>query len=86
MNGRQADGTKPAGKEYTYYAFISYKRQDEKWAKWLKRKLTSYRLPSRICREHRELPKRLSPVFLDRTNLTPGLLEEGLKSEVQAAR
>lgn len=22
-------------KQYTNYAFISYKREDEKWAKWL---------------------------------------------------
>jgi hypothetical protein len=25
-----------------YYAFISYKREDEKWARWLQRKLESY--------------------------------------------
>ncbi len=33
---------------YTYYAFISYKREDEKWAKWLHKKLQEYRLPSQI--------------------------------------
>ena len=24
-------------KQYEYFAFISYKREDEKWAKWLQR-------------------------------------------------
>lgn len=28
--------------QYTYYAFISYQRKDEKWAKWLQRKLENY--------------------------------------------
>ena len=28
-------------KRYTYFAFISYKRENEKWAKWLKKGLTS---------------------------------------------
>ena len=31
--------------QYTYYAFISYQRKDEKWAKWLQRKLENYKLP-----------------------------------------
>ena len=30
---------------FEYYAFISYKREDEKWAKWLQNKLEGYRLP-----------------------------------------
>ena len=33
-----------AAKEY--YAFISYKREDEKWAKWLQRELEHYLLPA----------------------------------------
>lgn len=32
--------------EYKYLAFISYKREDEKWAKWLQRKLEHYKLPT----------------------------------------
>lgn len=35
---------------------------------------------------HPNLPKRLIPVFLDKTNLTPGYLDEGLRSEVQSAK
>ena len=31
---------------YDNYAFISYKREDEKWAEWLQRKLEGYKLPT----------------------------------------
>lgn len=31
-----------------YYAFISYKREDEKWAKWLQHKLEHYRFPTNL--------------------------------------
>ena len=32
-------------KDYKYYAFISYKREDEEWAKWLQNKLEYFKLP-----------------------------------------
>ncbi len=77
-----------AGSEnaYTYFAFISYKSADEKWARWLKRNLQRYRLPARTHRKHPQIGLRCSPVFLDKTNLTPGLLDSGLLDEVQSAR
>ncbi len=45
---------------FEYYAFISYKHEDEKWAKWLQDKLASYRLPSAIRKEIPRLPKHTS--------------------------
>ena len=30
-----------------YFAFISYKREDEEWAKWLQHKLEHYKSPAR---------------------------------------
>jgi len=54
---------------YEYHAFISYKREDEKWAKWLQNKLERYRLPSAIRKEIPRLPKTLRPVFRDKTDL-----------------
>lgn len=71
---------------YTYFAFISYKSADEKWARWLKHNLQRYRLPARTHRKHPQLDRRCSPVFLDKTHLTPGLLDSGLADEVQSAR
>ncbi|MCR4655458.1 MAG: TIR domain-containing protein [Lachnospiraceae bacterium] len=79
------DPNQPLG-QFTYFAFISYKHADGKWADWLQRSLQSYRLPQKTHKRYPELPLRLTPVFLDKTNLTPGILDEGLKNEVQASR
>lgn len=48
---------------YKYLAFISYKREDEKWAKWLQNILEHYKLPisvrkadsSRSAMKHNDL-------------------------------
>ena len=60
-------------KEYTYYAFISYKREEEQWAKWLQRKLEHYRFPTNL-NGRENLPERIYPTFRDVTDLTPGQL------------
>ncbi|MDO4563815.1 MAG: toll/interleukin-1 receptor domain-containing protein, partial [Clostridia bacterium] len=73
-------------KKYTYYAFISYKHEDAEWAKWLQKQLHSYRLPSKICKQYAGIPRRLSPVFLDKTDLTPGGLDMGLSENVGASK
>ena len=31
---------------FSYIAFISYKREDEEWAKWLQKQLEYYKLPA----------------------------------------
>ena len=58
-----------------YYAFISYQRKDEKWAKWLQDKLEHYRFPTNL-NGRTDLPKQIYPTFRDVTDLTPGLLSE----------
>ena len=58
-----------------YFAFISYKREDEKWAKWLQHKLEHYRFPTNL-NERTDLPKNIRPTFRDITDLTPGVLAE----------
>lgn len=71
--------------DYLYYAFISYKHEDKKWAGWLKRKLEAYRLPIRTRRHYRELPVRTYPIFYDKA-LRPGLLDQQVRDEVQSSR
>ncbi len=71
---------------YTYYAFISYKREDERWAKWLQRKLESYRLPSLVRSEHPSLPRYIRPIFRDSTDLVGGILAERLHEELEKSR
>lgn len=56
-------------KGFDYYAFISYNHKDAKWARQLQRQLEHYRLPSALCREQPDLPKRITPVFLDSSDL-----------------
>jgi tetratricopeptide (TPR) repeat protein len=58
-----------------YAAFISYSHSDRRWARWLHRAIETYRLPLVL---HREREGRstgsstLSPVFLDREELSSG--------------
>ncbi len=66
-------------KPYEYFAFISYKREDEKWAKWLQKKLESYSLPTAIRKEKPELPNKIRPVFRDQSELSGG----NLKAEIE---
>lgn len=54
-----------SNKQYEYFAFISYKREDEKWAKWLQRKLEYYKLPSSVRKDNPDLPDKIRPVFKD---------------------
>jgi len=73
-------------KEYSFFAFVSYCREDEKWAKWVQKKLEAYRLPSKIKRENQEIPKRIAPVFRDKTDLAGIVLEEALHQELEDSR
>ena len=69
-----------------YYAFISYKREDEKWAKWLQKKLEGYKLPSVIRKERPELPKYIRPIFRDSTDLSGGVLVDQLRQELLCSK
>lgn len=70
-------------KNYKYYAFISYSRQDEEWAMWLQHELEHYHLPDNL-KNHEDLPKEFRPVFRDVDELKAGNLPdqiyEALKS------
>ncbi len=70
------------GKEY--YAFISYKREDEKWAKWLQNKLEHYRFPTNL-NGRTDLPKNIRPTFRDVTDLNPGLLAEEINKALRSS-
>ena len=58
-----------------YFAFISYKREDEKWAKWLQHKLEHYKLPSNL-NGRTDLPKEIRPIFRDQSELAGGVLAD----------
>ena len=65
-----------------YYAFISYKREDEKWAKWLQHKLEHYRFPTNL-NGRTDLPKNIRPTFRDVTDLEPGILSEKIDAALR---
>ncbi len=78
------DQSTPA--QYSNYAFISYKREDERWAKWLQRKLEAYRLPSVIRTQAHITGAYLRPIFRDNTDLGGGVLAEQLHKELDESR
>ena len=72
------------GQNKEYYAFISYKREDEKWAKWLQNKLEHYKFPTNL-NGRTDLPKNIRPTFRDVTDLTPGLLAEEIDKALRSS-
>lgn len=47
-----------------YFAFVSYQRQDEDWAKWLADQLEHHHLPLTLNGRD-DFPKDLRPIFMD---------------------
>lgn len=58
-----------------YFAFISYKREDEEWAIWFQHELEYYHLPA-LLNGREDLPKVFRPVFRDIDELRAGNLPE----------
>ena len=73
--------------EYTYYAFVSYRSSDEKWARWLQEKIEGYRLPTTIRHENSDLPKtRLRPCFRYHTDIQPNELKSELRQKLEQSK
>lgn len=68
-----------------YFAFISYKREDERWAEWLQHKLEHYRLPSNL-NGRTDLPKEIRPIFKDTTDLNPGNLPRQIHEALEQSK
>lgn len=73
-------------KEYTYYAFISYKREDEKWAKWLQKKLESYGFPVALRKDNPTLPAKIRPIFRDKSDLSGGNLKASIEKGLASSK
>lgn len=69
-----------------YYAFISYKREDERWAKWLQNKLEHYKIPVAVRKKDTSLPAYVRPVFKDTTDLSGGVLEKAIDEALSQSR
>lgn len=83
-------------KQYTYYAFISYRGADVKWAKWFVKKADNYLLPTvtpddvkagnRAPSRLKDDDKYLYPVFRDRDNLMSGKLLDQILAAIDVSR
>lgn len=72
-------------KHKDYYAFISYKREDERMAKWLQHKLEHYKLPSNL-NGRTDLPRSIRPIFRNATELIPGNLPKQIHDALEASQ
>ncbi|MBR4838084.1 MAG: TIR domain-containing protein [Bacteroidales bacterium] len=68
-----------------YYAFISYKRDDQKWAEWLQEKLEHYKLPSNL-NGRSDLPKEIRPIFRDKSELAAGVLADEIQKALDNSK
>ena len=73
---------------YKYVAFISYNHnnRDKRWARWIQKELESYRIPTKIRKEHNILVKRIGLLFRDETDLGVSELTEALADAVRNSR
>lgn len=75
-----------APRYFKYYAFISYSRKDEAFAKRLQNFLTGFKLPTRLCKQYPDKPKDLRPIYRDKTDLGVDDLNQGLTSGLSLSR
>lgn len=68
---------------YPFFAFVSYRRLDERWARWLQGRLESYRLPASVRKAHPHLPSKIFPNFKDTTDIQPNPLEDELRRNLE---
>ena len=71
--------------QFKYYAFISYKREDEKWANWLQRKIESFRPPARLCKSKPDIPRKLV-AFKDTNDLKATTLKKELEDNLHQSK
>ncbi len=72
---------------YKYKAFISYSHQDQKFAKWLHKKIENYKIPKSLREKYPNLPKDLKrTIFLDDEELpTASALPDNLSHALESS-
>lgn len=70
---------------FKYFAFISYSGKNEKWAKWLHSKLEHYHIPTALCKDNPNIPKKIRPVFWYKKDLSGTRLKEALEKELEVS-
>ena len=75
-----------APRYFKYFAFISYSRRDEAFAKRLQHFLTGFKLPTRLCKIYPDKPKALRPIYRDKTDLGVDVLNAGIRHGLGLSR
>jgi len=72
---------------YKYKAFVSYSHQDQKFAKWLHRKIENYKIPKSLRQKYPNLPKNLKrTLFIDDEELpTASALPDNLSNAMESS-
>ena len=65
--------------------FISYKHEDEQWAKWLQYKLEHFKLPTSLQKENPNLPRTIR-VLNYSSELMPGVLSEQISETIKRSK
>ena len=68
-----------------YYAFISYKQDDRKWARWLLNHLENYRIPKAL-RNRDTIPQYIRPIYMESSDLTLGALHEATRETLRSSK
>lgn len=72
--------------QFENIAFISYKHKDEKWAKWLQKKLEHYKIPVELCDETEQFFKVPRYIVRDRTDFSGGTLPDVIKARLHTCK
>lgn len=76
-----------AGEIFDYFAFISYSHTDKETAQKLQKRLERYHMPAKLLQAHPELPKKLSPIFRDESDISgKGTLIETLHDNLRRSQ
>lgn len=65
--------------------FISYKHEDEKWAKWLQYKLEHFKLPTSLQKDNPDLPRTIR-VLSYSSEITSGILSEQIFETIKRSK
>lgn len=74
------------GSNYSNFGFISYSHRDMAAARWLQRRLESFKLPMEIHNDINEKSRYLSPIFRDQTDLNTGVLSDELRRKLAESK
>ena len=80
------DDTGDKKTSYKYVAFISYKSEDEKWARWLQRRMESYKLPTTIQRQLNTKEKKIGRCFIYHNDIRLDTLRDELNRNLEKSQ